>query len=165
MQTPANPSFTPTLLHSQVPAYTTHGPCPKLATGSAPAWPQGLTLPVLELQVVVVLGCALWRGCALQKLLGALQVLLLAGQVQWRVTVAVLQPGIHSLVDQRLDHTGLLQVHGKVERSLERMWGQKSGEGGMTMTHRTPSVMSHASLAVWAGCRAGAHPCPGVKCG
>lgn len=128
--------------------------------------PQDLTLPVLELQVLVVLvglGRALRWGCALQQLLGTLQLLLLTGQVQRRVAVAVLQPGVHSLVNQCLDHAGLLQVHGEVERSLEKMWAQKLGEGGMT--HRTPSVMSHASLAAWVDCHEGAHPCSGVKCG
>lgn len=63
---------------------------------------------------------AIWCGWALQQLLGTLQVLLLTGQVQWGVAIAVLQPTVHSLVDQCLDHTGLLQVHSEVERGLER---------------------------------------------
>lgn len=97
------------------------------------ACPSGLTLPVLELQVLLLpvgLCHALRRGRCPQQLLGALQALLLAGQVQRGVAVAVLQPRVHSLVDQRLDHAGLLQVHGEVERRLERRWGQKLGKPG-----------------------------------
>lgn len=92
--------------------------------------PLGLTLPVLELQVLVVLGGlgrALGQGRALQQLLGAVEALLLAGQVQRGVAVAVLQPRVDSLVHQRLDHTGLLQVHGQVQRGLARRGGQELG--------------------------------------
>lgn len=118
-----NASHIPILLCSWIPAYSSHSLCPNLATSSATALPPGLTLPVLELQVLVVpmgLSGAIWCGWALQQLLGTLQVLLLTGQVQRGVAIAVLQPRVHSLVDQCLDHAGLLQVHSEVERSLER---------------------------------------------
>lgn len=118
-----NPIPIPILLCSCIPAYTSHDLCPNLATSSATGLPPGLTLPVLELQVLVVpmgLSRAVRCGCALQQLLGTLQVLLLTGQVQRGVAIAVLQPRVHSLVDQSLDHAGLLQVHSEVERGLER---------------------------------------------
>lgn len=107
--------------------------------------PPGLTLPVLELQVLVVAvglrGAIRW-GCALQQLLGTLQALLLTGQVQWGVAIPILQPRVDSLVDQRLDHAGLLQVHGKVEWSLEMRWGQKLGKERMPL--RTPGTKNHS---------------------
>lgn len=143
----ANPGPAPALLSSRIPAYTTHGLLPQPGHRLCTRLPPGLTLPVLELQVLVVpmgLGRVLRQGCAPQQLLGTPQVLLLTGQVQRSVSIAVLQPRVDSLVDQRLDHAGLLQVHGKVERGLERRWGHKLGKGGMPC--RTPSVMSHVSL-------------------
>lgn len=105
-----NSSHIPVLLCPWIPAYISHGPCPNLATSSATALPPGLTLPVLELQVLVVptgLSGAIGCGWALQQLLGTLQVLLLTGQVQRGVAIAVLQPRVHSLVDQCLDDAGL----------------------------------------------------------
>jgi len=58
--------------------------------------PLGLTLPVLELQVLEVSG---GLSCALQQLLGTAQALLLTGQVQRGVAIAVLQPRVDSFVD------------------------------------------------------------------
>lgn len=135
-----NPSHIPILLCSWIPACTSHGLCLNLVTSSATALPPRLTLPVLELQVLVVpmgLSCAIWRVWALQQLLGTLQVLLLTGQVQRGIAIAVLQPRVHSLADQCLDHARLLQVHSEVERGLERnqeRGGCPAGPGVMSPT-------------------------------